>query len=212
MTQQCSAHHHASVRHTRRGGQHFEFDAQPSKNSAAYVSAFRGGTFVSPRDYMRAALALEPDFCYALADETFAHPAKRRADNAIKRSKAWLQACVECVAAEGDGAGHRPALVGTVPAMAAAHHGRHAAQAVAESDEHLAGASAFAGAALAAQLTNGCCFLVWRNGVWCPHLVLTRSAMQGITLQAMAWGRLPRSGRASWQRSIRTCPAGSCAA
>lgn len=93
-----------------------------------------------PSQYMAAALALQPDFIYALADETFAPLTKRRADNAVKRSEAWLQQCCDLASAAAAPDGPSPAMIGTVAGAAVQQSGRFVAQSVVRHDSKLAGA------------------------------------------------------------------------
>jgi tRNA-guanine family transglycosylase len=118
-------------------GQHFDFDSKPSKKGAVYVNTHSGGAFVTPADFMAAASALNADFCYTLADETFAHVAKRRADNAVKRTRTWLDECLEHRDA-GDGSDM--AMIGSICGAAVEHAGPFAAAGATAADDQLAGA------------------------------------------------------------------------
>ena len=121
-----------------RGGQHFDFDAQPSRNKAVYVNAHKGGTYVTPKEYMDTVYALQPDFYYTMADETFSPIPKRRSDNAAKRSARWLQACLDYEAPSW-AAAQAPVPIGSIPGAAVAQQGRFVAQAATQHDAHLAG-------------------------------------------------------------------------
>ena len=126
-----------------RGAQNFEFDSQPTKNVSLHVTAFKGATYVTPAQYMDFVLAMQPDFYIALADETHGHLTKRRAENACKRSLAWLQECLQRSEAHNAAlpAGAPPvAAVGSVVGCAVSQQGRRVAQGVAAHDAQLSGA------------------------------------------------------------------------
>jgi hypothetical protein len=130
-----------------RSCQSFEFSAQPSNASGVSYSALTGATFLTPEKYMEIVIAMRPAFFFTLADETFSHLSKRRAELAASRTAAWTKECLRLAAGGHNGSDSSGGIgtwhghaIGSVAGHAVPIQGRRVAQSIAEFDDQLAGA------------------------------------------------------------------------
>ncbi|KXZ48657.1 hypothetical protein GPECTOR_26g560 [Gonium pectorale] len=72
----------------------YEFGARPSTDKELYVSIHSGGHTVSPERYMETVAALQPDLYVTLCDEVTADAKPKRVAASVKRTTAWLEACL----------------------------------------------------------------------------------------------------------------------
>lgn len=202
-----------------RGAQNFEFDSQPTKNVSLHVTAFKGATYVTPAQYMDVVLAMRPDFYIAIADETHGHLSKRRAENAAKRSRAWLEECLQRSEAHNAAlaGGERPVVpLGSVVGCAVTQQGHRVAQGVAAHDAQLGGAHAlsktehiFLHSQFASRSPCKCACVTTPRRCDSPHKRV--ACAQGITSQGMASVRARKSGGKHSPQSCRTYPRRACA-
>ncbi|GIL71247.1 hypothetical protein Vretifemale_1850 [Volvox reticuliferus] len=68
---------------------------RPSTDKEVHVSIHSGGHMVSPERYMATVAALKPDLFVSLCDEVPADAKAKRVATSIKRTAAWLDACLQ---------------------------------------------------------------------------------------------------------------------